>query len=1439
MGNNEHQPLYGLQKLTIGFVSVILGFTLVTTTNSQVKADGNDTSTTQTNSDSPTSTTSGNTVTLRHGDDSTASSPVTSAASSSTINSAASSTSLPAEASTASSQATNSQAVSSNSIHATSNSAENVASSNEADSTYSATAGYQTSRETAYANVAKLLPTGTVTTIVNEGNTINTSDPLYQDQVLAAVPVDNSNHFIIDASSDPQAATGLVVAFTDGRIRKYDLAYQATTSDNLLEYQLSNGLHYTPLQSANVDSTITNDLVQTLNQVDLFSNEMKTKLGVTTDNQIRDLYLTNSFNQVKGELSTLVPALLANSSTGKTVSDPNTVAQKIKDNKLAVMLGLSYINRLYNISFGQYNILSLMMFRPDFFGAQMDGLDWLIKIGSLSANELKVGNNFSTFNSVLAPTLHVPALVPFLNQTRQELAPGVDAETWFRSNTGVYIYEASSKEPALQNNPQANVHIYHRLSTTANLRYRNFILPLLNMKDNDMYIVTTIATTTFGMPARYINQNLRTTNPTLYQQKLQQFDQSIQTYADDWANYFDFWYRMTNDQGKQLLLTSNIPVWDSYLLQDSSVQHGQYWADKYNTSVPAIAEFFGPVGDMYRSNGSAAYASGSYVHFVAFRPLDVPGTSTLTHEMTHNFDGKIYFDGYGRRDSMGPEAFAQGLLQSTFPANPNYYGLNLAFDYSAIPNKTTNDSPTQFKTPDDVGNFMHGIFDVTYLLDYAEAQSMLSKSNADKELVYNQITYDPTQKADVITAIDDSTAAKLNNLDSLIDNNIIAKRAYAAGSGRTYGKNAYAHVSLYAPDYAGVENPDGSTGAITFRKTAFELLAAYGWNNGFLPYVSDEYKKPAQDEGKVFGDQYIFNKVFKGKYPNYAAFKKDMFNQRIAKKDLIKPVTINFNRKTVKINTFDDLSNVMDEAVNLDLQRLQHGSSQRYVDQLKHAILAAYSAKTNDFTSSIFKTPTYSKFQVRFVDTDSHAPQDLSSKTLTLNGVFGTTIDGDQVNQVITNLEHQGYQLIRNNFADAGNQFSSTNNGQTYTVQLGHLTTVVNADSPKTTTDVLPDNAKLHYPADVSANNLKKTVQRTITITEPSNHTQAINQAVNFTRQATVDEVTGQLLNYSNWQTTDQTNFPAITLPTFAGYTASLAEIPAWSATPNDESQNLTITYSKNESPHQSQTGQALTQPTNPAYDLTQLQHSATGDALIESNKPSYDLSKLQSQENSGQSTELTSQSATGQPLTQPTNPAYNLDQLKHSETDQALTEPDKPTYDLSQLQSQNQSGQSTELIHQSATAEPLTQPTNPAFDLNQLKHSETAEPITQPTNPSFNLDQLKYSQTGEALTEPLQPTFDLNHLINQTRQLSTEQLANTAETKQVAASTSFDENVKPSVQFTELNQKQHQADNRASSSEQPKLPQTGNHRNLFAIFGLGLISSLTAFLGSKKRHFG
>ena len=58
------------------------------------------------------------------------------------------------------------------------------------------------------------------------------------------------------------------------------------------------------------------------------------------------------------------------------------LVDKIKNNKEALLLGLTYLERWYNFSYGQVNVKDLVMYHPDFFGkGNTSPLDTLIELG--------------------------------------------------------------------------------------------------------------------------------------------------------------------------------------------------------------------------------------------------------------------------------------------------------------------------------------------------------------------------------------------------------------------------------------------------------------------------------------------------------------------------------------------------------------------------------------------------------------------------------------------------------------------------------------------------------------------------------------------------------------------------------------------------------------------------------------------------------------------------------------------------------------------------------------------------------------------------------------------------------------------------------------------------------------------------------------------------
>ena len=64
--------------------------------------------------------------------------------------------------------------------------------------------------------------------------------------------------------------------------------------------------------------------------------------------------------------------------------DENTYfADKIKQNKEKILIGLAYLDRMYNFNIGNTNIKDIILDTPGYFGGTVDLLDWIISIKSL------------------------------------------------------------------------------------------------------------------------------------------------------------------------------------------------------------------------------------------------------------------------------------------------------------------------------------------------------------------------------------------------------------------------------------------------------------------------------------------------------------------------------------------------------------------------------------------------------------------------------------------------------------------------------------------------------------------------------------------------------------------------------------------------------------------------------------------------------------------------------------------------------------------------------------------------------------------------------------------------------------------------------------------------------------------------------------------------
>ena len=865
---------------------------------------------------------------------------------------------------------------------------EPLSTSGSKESDFSKVVNYQVKRTLAYKNIEKLLPFYNKATIVKYGNLVNENSLLYQKELLSAVMM-KDDQVITDIVSNKQTANKLLLHYQDHSSEKLDLKYQ-TDFAKLAEYSLGDtGLLYTPNQFLYDQDSIIKQVLPDLQKIDYKSDAIRKTLGISPDVKQTELYLEDQFVKTKQNLANSLKKLL---SADAGLAGDNSVTRgylvdKIKNNKEALLLGLTYLERWYNFSYGQVNVKDLVMYHPDFFGkGNTSPLDTLIELGKSGFNNLLAKNNVDTYAISLASHHGTTDLFSTLENYRKVFLPDKTNNDWFKSQTKAYIVEEKSnieevKTKQGQAGTKYSIGVYDRI-TSATWKYRNMVLPLLTLPEKSVFVISTMSSLGFGAYDRYRNSDYKAGD------ELNKFvEDNARETAKRQRDHYDYWYRILDKEGREKLYRT-ILLYDAYKFGDDTTSGKATVEAKFDSTNPAMKNFFGPVGNKVVHNHHGAYATGDGVYYMSYRMLDKDGAITYTHEMTHDSDQDIYLGGYGRRSGLGPEFFAKGLLQA--PDQPSDATITIN---SILKHKTSDstegqrlqvlDPTTRFNNAADLQNYAHNMFDVVYMLEYLEGQSIVKQLDTYQKMtalrkIENKYVKDPADgnevyATNVVQNLTEEDAKKLTTFDSLITNNILSAREYKSGE---YERNGYYTIKLFAPIYSALSSK-GTPGDLMGRRIAYELLAAKGFKDGMVPYISNQYEKDAKAAGskiKSYGkevglvtDELVLQKVFNGQYKTWADFKKAMYQERVDQFRNLKKVTFNdptkswasFARKT--IHSVEELQRLMDEAVRKDADENRY-SWDNYnpeydsaVHKLKRAVFKAYLNQTDDFRSSIFK----------------------------------------------------------------------------------------------------------------------------------------------------------------------------------------------------------------------------------------------------------------------------------------------------------------------------------------------------------------------------------------------------------------------------------------------------------------------------------------------------
>ncbi|CAG6278413.1 immunoglobulin A1 protease [Streptococcus pneumoniae] len=337
---------------------------------------------------------------------------------------------------------------------------------------YNEVTGYQQSREQVYKNIEKLLPFYNRETIVKYGNLVEDNSDLFTKKLLSVVPMKN-NEVITDINKNKQEINKLLLHFEGNKSRVLNIAYKNDFS-KVAEYDIANTkLMYTPNTMLHDYNNIVKTILNDLKSVQYSSADVRKVLDISGNIKLTELYLGEQFEKTKANiedsLSKLLTADAAIVENNNKVID-NYVIEKIKNNKEALLLGLTYLERWYNFNYGETNAKDLIMYHLDFFGkSNSSALDNVIELGKSGFNNLLAKNNVITYNVLLAKNYGTESLFKALEGYRKVFLPTISNNEWFKKQTKAYIVEEKStieegREKQGKEGTKYSIGVYDRLA---------------------------------------------------------------------------------------------------------------------------------------------------------------------------------------------------------------------------------------------------------------------------------------------------------------------------------------------------------------------------------------------------------------------------------------------------------------------------------------------------------------------------------------------------------------------------------------------------------------------------------------------------------------------------------------------------------------------------------------------------------------------------------------------------------------------------------------------------------------------------------------------------------------------------------------------------------------------------------------------------------------
>ena len=502
--------------------------------------------------------------------------------------------------------------------------------------------GYQNDKVNIYNNIVKLIPYYNLETVIEIGNKVNNSSVLNNKKINSIIPLKDK-----EVSSSEEVRNGLsnkiMIKFDDNTVEYYNLENLGKFKQ-FKEYNINlNGekILYTPELGIENSKTkeVVNEIKQQFDKVNFLEdkkifeilnprikaldkikkrNEMKKQLGreVSDEELLKELQkitlekmsYKNSFDNIQKNIDDILNTLLINNQNIITNNmSLEKVKKKLVDNKEKVLLGLTYIDRLYNLKYSNINLKNLIIYYPEFFGKKVDIIDFLIMVGDMQYLEYKLDATPATFRKKFNYIFKEQTIPEFLENMKNIFDPKLSINDWFKKASNAYIEEQKSEY-----NNNLEYQIFNKLRKDSEQKY---LLPLLNVSENSIYAITTVTTTTFGIVDAYVD---RDGTQVEREKQLKEFKEKLRETAKRQATFLDFWFRISNKDTHHNLISNRIVI-DSLRIFNKNpyVNARDTWSKEYGAQASkGVSEFVAPF-DFYReffvADGEANGLRSKYV----------------------------------------------------------------------------------------------------------------------------------------------------------------------------------------------------------------------------------------------------------------------------------------------------------------------------------------------------------------------------------------------------------------------------------------------------------------------------------------------------------------------------------------------------------------------------------------------------------------------------------------------------------------------------------------------------------------------------------------------------------------------------------------------------------------------------------------------------------